>query len=408
MKACGIIAEYNPFHQGHQYQLALAKRESCADLIIVAMSGNFVQRGEPAIFDKWTRAKMALDQGADIILEVPTIGCVQSSDYFAKSGVRLLADAGCDCISFGSEKARREDFFKSLVQWQALESDIYRRLKESKDLKHLSYPRQIATLVTRYYPEAIELQNILTNPNQQLGFAYLKAICEVAPDMEIFPIKRSGALHHDDKAYLSQFASGTAIRQVLLHMKEDFSWENSQFLGKQLGVKNHLIGEFLSNLSIVSWESYWPFLQYRLVTWNEEELRKIYQMQEGIEVRLKRFAVSSQSFDEFLTKVKSKRWTQTRLQRLLIYCLLGITTEQVEGYHNEASQAIQVLGFSKIGRKYLKTLKKTSNREFVTNYARAKDSLNDQYQMDQVYRLADLAKIPDQNIKKIPIIINKN
>ncbi|SEQ72561.1 Predicted nucleotidyltransferase [Granulicatella balaenopterae] len=404
MRACGIIAEYNPFHQGHQYQLECAKRESGADVIIVAMSGNFVQRGEPAIFDKWTRAKMALKQGADIILEVPTIACVQSSDYFAKAGVCLLADAGCFALSFGSEEAGRKEFTRAFEQWCSIEDKLHQSLKEAKDLKHLSYPRQIAELVARQYPKACALQEILKNPNQQLGFSYLKAIHKEKPKMEIFPIKRVGANHNDEEAYLQQFASGTAIRQVLCQSSSQLHVDDS-FLAKQLALSKEELTEFLDKQAIVSWESYWSLLQYRLVTWSEEELRQIYQMNEGIEVRLKKFASSATSFADFLAVVKNKRWTQTRLQRLLIYCLLGITKEEVERYFSEGNQAIQVLGFSSNGREYLKALKKSSAVPFITNYASTKDIFKKQYQIDQVYRLADSAKILEQNIKRIPIII---
>ena len=214
MKAYGIIAEYNPFHKGHHYQIEQIRKETDADVIVVAMSGNFVQRGEPAIENKWHRAKMALENGADLILELPTLSSTQATDWFAAGGVGILHAAKCQEIAFGVEDIRI-DYQVAFKEWITLQT----RIKEdvtNDAMKSLTYASRLTLISKEYFGENSPLYRLMQQPNQQLGFAYVKEILSRNLPMDYLTIERKGNGHLDAKIQDEQFASGTALRKQLL------------------------------------------------------------------------------------------------------------------------------------------------------------------------------------------------
>lgn len=372
MKACGIIAEYNPFHKGHHYQIEQIRKQTDADVIVVAMSGNFVQRGEPAIENKWHRAKMALENGADLILELPTLSSTQATDWFAAGGVGILHAAKCQEIAFGVEDPRIE-YQVAFEEWNTLQRQIKEQVTKD-EMKSLTYASRLSLIAKENFGENSPLYRLMQQPNQQLGFAYVKEILSRNIPMKFLTIERMGNGHLDDVLLEGRFASGTALRKQLLKDERDHQ------LYSQLPYLEEVSSAEYRN----HWEQYWTLLKYQIVRSSVEELRTIYQMDEGMEYRFKKFLPQAHSFYEFIKLLKNKRWTWARLQRLCIYVLLGITKKQVEKHFESIHEPkeVTVLGFNEKGREYLKTLREEET-EFITNYADS--SIETQKKFDNIY-----------------------
>ena len=372
MKACGIIAEYNPFHKGHHYQIEQIRKETDADVIVVAMSGNFVQRGEPAIENKWHRAKMALENGADLILELPTLSSTQATDWFATGGVGILHAAKCQEIAFGVEDIRI-DYQVAFEEWNTLQKQM-KEYVTNDEMKSLTYANRLSLIAKESFGENSPLYRLMQQPNQQLGFAYVKEILSRNLPMDYLTIERKGNGHLDAKIQDEQFASGTALRKQLLKPERN----------PKLYAQLPYLEEVSSNEYRNNWEQYWLLLKYQLERSSVEELRTIYQMDEGMEYRFKKCLPQANSFDEFIQLLKNKRWTWARLQRLCIYLLLGITKEHVKQHFESIREPkeVTVLGFNETGREYLKFLREEET-EFITNYADS--SIETQKNFDNIY-----------------------
>ncbi|GAA3009860.1 nucleotidyltransferase [Tetragenococcus solitarius] len=383
MNTCGIIAEYNPFHNGHKYQLQKAKEKAQADVMIVVMSGNFLQRGEPAIIDKWTRANEALQQGADLVVELPVHWSLQSADYFAKGSVRLLHALHCQNLSFGTDNSTDFDYASFGRFMLAHQKEFDKAYKEYDD-PTLSYAQKIDRLLSNRYPSFTFSKD---QPNHILGLTYTKENASFKQPMRIHPIQRVKASHHSTEL-TKEIASATAIRQAVLSQKE---------IKKVVPVKTAEDLLFYQ----VSWENYWPLLKYKILTSSLSELKEIYQMVEGLEYRLKSKIKEAKHFDELVELVKSKRYTRTRIQRLLCYILLNLKDEAVKNawQHNY----LHILGFSEKGQQYLQQEKKTISWPIISKVGKAQESIMAlTIQSDNVYQLAN-AKITEQNFGKTPI-----
>ena len=372
MKACGIIAEYNPFHKGHHYQIEQIRKQTDADVIVVAMSGNFVQRGEPAIENKWHRVKMALENGADLILELPTLSSTQATDWFAAGGVGILHAAKCQEIAFGVEDTS-VDYQVAFEEWNTLQTRIKEHVTND-EMKSLTYASRLSLIAKENFGENSPLYRLMQQPNQQLGFAYVKEILSRNIPMKFLTIERIGNGHLDEKIQDEQFASGTALRKQLLKSERNYQ------LYSQLAYLEEVSSREYRN----HWEQYWSLLKYQLERSSVEELRMIYQMDEGIEYRFKKILPQANSFHDFIQLLKNKRWTWARLQRLCLYVLLGITKKQMEKHFESIRKPkeVTVLGFSGMGRKYLKKLREEETL-FITNYADS--SIETQKNFDNIY-----------------------
>ncbi len=372
MKVCGIIAEYNPFHKGHHYQIKQIRKQTDADVIVVVMSGNFVQRGEPAIENKWHRAKMALENGADLILELPTLSSTQATDWFAAGGVGILHTAKCQEIAFGVEDTS-VDYRVAFEEWNTLQTRIKEHVTNDQ-MKSLTYANRLSLVAKENFGENSPLYRLMQQPNQQLGFAYVKEILTRNIPMKFLTIERKGNGHLDAKIQDEQIASGTALRKQLLKVDR-----NHQLYSQLPYLKEVSLDEYRNH-----WEQYWTLLKYQLEQSSVEELKTIYQMNEGIEYRFKKFLPQANSFDEFIQLLKNKRWTWARLQRLCLYVLLGITKEQVKQHFESIREPkeVTILGFNETGREYLKNLREEETN-FITNYAHP--SLELQKKFDNIY-----------------------
>jgi len=394
MKSCGVVVEYNPLHNGHVYHLKKARELSGADIIIAVMSGNFLQRGEPAIIDKWSRAQMALAAGADIVIELPVAFSTQPADYFAKGAVGLLHAMKCDAICFGSETGESKDYQKLAQFLRQHMSEIDRRFKENKDPGQ-TYAWQMDQVLKEFMPD----QPVsLSMPNNILGLAYAKENLLYEKPMELYTITRLGSDYHDKELIKENFSSATAIREKLLdpEQKKDLVEElkfSMPYRSFQLVTADPL----------VSWKNYWPYLKYQIQVQSLEELRSVYQVTEGIEYRLKAYIQEAESFEQFISLVKNKRVSWTRLQRICVYILLQLKKEEMID-ELKKPKAIHLLGFNPIGRSYLKVMKKTFSLPLITNVTKKNNNL---WTLDikagKIYQMGRMDLIKEQDYYRQPL-----
>lgn len=400
MRAVGIIAEYNPFHNGHAFHIQEAKKKSQAEAVIICMSGNFVQRGEPALVSKWQRANDALENGADLVVEMPLTYALQAGDIFAQSGVAILSSMRCDSLSFGVENGAAEDYERAGRLLEKLDQKINEEFSKEK-MTNTSYAQQISDLIEPLLKKE-NIQLDYSQANSLLGMLYARENSKLDSPMDLFPILRRKAQHAEKLINeAEQMASGTAIRQALLSQDAELQEAVKYVVPKETYLP-------LRQSPHVDWEKAWPYLKYQLMSQDTQQLREIYQMTEGLENRLKRYIINSSSFQDFMKTIKTKRYTWTRLQRLLCYSLLQLRVEEAEQALATNPQHVRLLGFTSRGREYLNQLNKDKmSMEIISN---VKQSSQEFFQADikagYIYRLLADEKIPSQDFLKSPIIKN--
>ena len=365
MTITGIIAEFNPFHNGHKYLLDQAE-----GLKIVAMSGNFVQRGEPAIVDKWTRAQMAIENGADLVVELPFLVSVQAADFFGQGAVAILARLGMDTLAFGTEEVLDYQQIANLYTERGQEMELFMENLPNS----LSYPQKTQAM----WKEFADLDFSGDTPNHVLALAYAKAVA--GRKIKLHPIQRQGAGYHSvDKDV--DFASATALRQ---HQNDQ------NFLERFMPS----IALF-ENASKVNWEDYYPLLRYQILS--NPDLTTIYQVNQEMAVRIKDTIKTAQTVDELVEIVATKRYTKARVRRLLTYIL-------VQARENALPEGIHVLGFTEKGRQHLKSLKEQVH--LVSRIGKEPwDAMTQK--ADQIYQLGH-PSIAEQNFGRVPIRIETN
>ncbi|WP_430786140.1 nucleotidyltransferase [Virgibacillus flavescens] len=355
MEACGLIVEYNPFHNGHLHHLKQAKKESNASCMIAVMSGNFLQRGEPAIIDKFHRTKAALANGIDIVLELPFTYAVQSSELFAKGSVHTLNEIGVSSICFGSESGTTSNFISSYQKFKEKETIFQEELRINLD-KGLSFPD-----ASKYAYASIGLATAemdLSQPNNILGFSYVREILAHQLPIKPFTIKRTKSGYHD-QTISSSIASATSIRKQLFqdgHLTE----QSEQALPTH--TKEQLISYRNKTSLWHSWEHYFSLLHYRVMTMSHTELAAIHGVDEGLEYRIKKTAKKAQSLYEWIELIKTKRYTWTRIQRTFVHILTNTKKEDVDVIkQNKSVPYVRLLGMTEQGRTYLNKQKKSMN-----------------------------------------------
>ena len=364
MTITGIVAEFNPFHNGHKYLLSQAE-----GVKIVAMSGNFVQRGEPAVVDKWTRAEMALRNGADLVVELPFLVAVQSADYFAQGAVDILERLGVDNLTFGTEENLDYQHFSQIyADNQQKMVDYLQNLPDN-----LSYPQK-----TQKMWETFAGVNFTGNtPNHILGLSYAKACA--GKSIKLSPIMRQGAGYHSLETDVA-FASATNLR---IHRQD------KAFVDKFMPQADLFLGA-----PQVTWENYFQLLKYQIVT--NPDLTGIFQVNEELASRIRSAIRSVATVDELVDKVATKRYTKARIRRILTYILVGAVEKPLP-------EAVHVLGFTEKGQKHLKTVKKSVD---IVARIGAKPWDVVTQQADQVYALGN-PHIQEQNWGKVPVIIKR-
>ncbi|MGE7913885.1 nucleotidyltransferase [Lysinibacillus xylanilyticus] len=368
MQAVGIVVEYNPFHNGHAYHLEQAKKVAQADIVIAIMSGNFLQRGEPAMVDKWTRTQMALAGGVDIVIELPYVYSTAPATDFAKGAISLLSAIGCDSFAFGSEDGSIQPFMNTfqLIKNHRTEYDAF--IKESLKTG-ASYPKSLHYAYEQLSQKFPATYIDLAQPNNILGFHYIEAAMALDSKIKPLTIPRIAAGYHDALQEGSSIASATGIRKALATTSALQSVQN--VLPK--ASFDYLTDWYGKYGKFASWDTFWPFLQFTLIRHTPKELTRYAEVTEGIEHALIKAAKTSHSFSSFMEKIKSKRYTWTRLQRMLTHIYTGFTKEQLQSF--KAPSNIRLLGMSRKGQTYLGMHKKDIPLPLISRVAAMDDAM---------------------------------
>ncbi len=316
MNIVGIIAEYNPMHNGHVYHIKKARELTNADYVIVLMSGSFTEQGNIAVLDKFTRAKIAVECGADLVLELPTIYATSSAENFAKGAVNILNSLGCVThIAFGAETQDIENLKKIASAKVEYEKEILEKKKQYlKDGITYANAEYLATMDF----VAFDLKNVLEEPNNLLGVEYIKALISSRSQIKPVLVHRGKSSHKDNKiSKTSNYASSTAIREALDNTLKEIASsvpENTFLALEKNGYKLN--------------KNLWELLKFSILKLGKEGLKNIQDVSEGLENKLYDELLSSSSYNEYILNVKSKRYTLSRIKRVCIYILLGITKEK--------------------------------------------------------------------------------
>lgn len=354
----GIVAEYNPFHNGHLYHLIESKKISNADYCIAIMSGNFTQRGEVSIVDKWSKAQMALSNGIDLVIELPTIYSVSSAENFAMGAIKILNSLQIvDFISFGSE-VNNISVLDDIANVLAFEPPQYKTLLSHELSRGESFPKARENALMMYLNNLRRFANVLSAPNNILGIEYLKALKKLKSNIQPITIKREGSKYSDaNLPRNSKFASATSIRNFFQSSKDLSALQ--KFVPEStfnILEENFKKGNFVKSLSSFDKE-----IIFTLRKMSVEEIANLPDVSEGLEFSIKNAVNQCNSTIELLSILKSKRYTQTRLQRILLYSILGITKKDME-MSNLTIPYVRILGFNSKGQELISTISKKNRK----------------------------------------------
>ena len=357
--AVGIICEYNPFHNGHIYHLNKVKEIAKDEPIVLVMSGNFTQRGNLSIIEKYDKAKIALDYGVDLVIELPFQYATQSSDFFAKGAINILNELKCNKLVFGSESNNVDELI-NLANIQINNKEYDNLVKEELD-KGINYPTAMSNALKRI------TKNTITTPNDLLGLSYIKEIIKNKYNIEPITIKRTN--DYNSKELTGSIDSATSIREALKN---------------NIDVSNSIPKESLKYINKFNEEKYLDILKYKIISTND---LSIYQtVDEGIDNKLKQVINEVNTIDELILKVKSKRYTYNKINRMLNHIICSYTKE--ENKNNNELKYIKVLGFSSKGKKYLNSIKKETNTPIITNINKNNIDIQElELRTDQIYNL---------------------
>lgn len=377
MKSVGIICEYNPFHNGHLYHLTEIKKMFPEHLIILVMSSSFTERGEISIINKWDKTKISLEAGIDIVLELPFPFATQSADIFAKGAVQILEYMNCEYLVFGSESNNIETL-NNLANIQ-LNNKEYDKLVSKYLNEGINYPTALSKALNKLSKINIK------EPNDLLGLSYVKEIQKNKFNIKPITIKRTNGYH--DLNTNSNIVSASAIRNLLDNNKDISDFIPSYVL------------PYINHLNIK--DKLFTLLKYKIIS--DHDLGKYQTVDEGIENRILKYIHTSNSLEELINNIKTKRYTYNKISRMLIHILCSFTKEDAKKM-NEISY-IRVLGFNKSGQQYLNKIKKELKIPLITNCKGIEnDMLNLEHRVSNIYNMLT-NNIHKDNLEK-PIIKN--
>lgn len=352
----GIICEYNPFHNGHLYHINKVK-EMFPDLkIVLVMSGNFLQRGDVSVIDKWDKTKLALHYGVSLVVELPFVFSTQGADFFAHGAIQILDSLGVSKIVFGSE-CDDVRLLKRLADIQVNNKD-YNNLVIDYLKKGFNYPTSMSLALK-------DLGNDFVNtPNDILGLCYIKEIMLQNSNIEVFSIKRTSDFHNDN---LNSICSASAIRKAIK---------------SNMDISDYVPSMCISYINNIFTDDLFNFFKYRVMT---SDISNIQTVDDAIVPRILRY-INCSSMDEFINCVKNKRYTYNRIKRMIIHILCNFTKEEAK--LNTDIHYIRVLGFDNDGKKYLNSIKKDCCVPIISNFSSIKDIMLDiEYRSTCVYSL---------------------
>ena len=340
MDKIGIICEYNPFHNGHLYHINKIKELFPDSMIILVMSGNFTQRADASIINKWDKTEIALKNDIDLVVELPFEFTIQSADFFAYGAVNILNYLNVDYLVFGSE-SNDIDNLKEIANIQL--TSKYNNLVKEYTKKGINYATSLSKALEEFGYKDIK------NPNDILAISYIRELKKINSKIEPISIKRTN--DYNSKELTDNISSATSIRE---HIKDT-------------DIKKYIpdnVHPYLNN-KLYFIEDYFPLLKYKILS-EIDYLDKYFNVEEGIEGKIKKVIYSSDSYNELIINIKSKRYTYNKIKRLLLCILIGFTKEDAKK-HREIKY-IRVLGFNKKGRNYLNKIKKEISIPIYTNF----------------------------------------
>ncbi len=359
----GIIAEYNPFHNGHLYHIEKVKEMFPDSPIILVLGGNFTERGDISMLDKWEKTAIAIKNGIDLVLELPFPFSCASADIFAKGAISILNYLGVTDLIFGSESDDIEGI-KKLVETE-LFNENFDNLVQVYLRMGYNYPTSLSKALEDITGDCFKL------PNDILGISYVKAIYSNNYKITPHTIKRTND-YHSKELKSKSINSATSIREALLDGKD---------------IKNSVPSityNYLENKKIPKLDDYFSLLKYKIISSNDLTIYNL--VDSGMETKLKKEILNSYSFDELINKVKSKNATYAKISRMLIYILCDYTKEQAKEF--KEIKYIRLLGFSNKGRDYLNKIKKDIDIPIISKFTREKDKMLEyEYQITKIYSL---------------------
>lgn len=374
LRTVGVIVEYNPLHNGHVYHFEQAKQCAEASSVIAVMSGHFLQRGEPAIVNKWARTEMALKMGADVVIELPIAYAMQSAEYFAYGAVSALHHSGVvDSLCFGSES----DDLAPLHTLAAVlheEPEAFRACLQQQLKTGSNYPTAYAAAIAEFAHHSPQLGSIdvelLAKPNNNLGLHYLIALKRLKSDIEPMIVPRHKAGFHQAHINDQHIASATALRRLISEAKGDLTGIQAFVPPFTLDIMNT---EWQQLRAPMHWDRFVPQVMQRLLLHNHEQLAEFYEVSEGLEHRLHNILPQlnikqDMTIEQLLEPLATKRYTRTKLQRMLLRITLNhkketLTLERLQ----QGVPYLRVLGFSEQGRTLLRKMKTKAAVPIITN-----------------------------------------
>ncbi|TBL77686.1 nucleotidyltransferase [Paenibacillus thalictri] len=373
MNTVGLIVEYNPLHNGHAYHFRESKRSADAEAAVAVMSGHFLQRGEPAIVNKWARAEMALEMGADLVLELPAAYASQPAEWFAYGAVSALDATGVvDSLCFGSESGDISAL-DVLSGHLAAESDAFKALIREELKGGLPYPAAYSRAAARLLPGVDPAE--LSKPNNTLGLHYLISLKRLQSNIRPLTITRQKAGYNQTTIDDAQIASATAIRKLLLEERRldavrPFVPESTYRI---------LLREWECGRGPITWDNFSRPLLHQLLGQTAEDLAAFYEVAEGLEHRIKMALPRLRPdqpliVEQLLAQLKTKRYTLPKLQRMLLRILLGHRKQQLDAsLLRQGVPYLRVLGFSETGQQLLKRMKTTAKVPVVSKVGGAEN-----------------------------------
>lgn len=379
MKKVGIICEYNPFHNGHVYHLQKVREMFKDALIVLVMSGNFTERGDVSIINKWDKTKIVLAYGVDLVVELPFPFACESADTFAMGAIKILSLLDVDYLVFGSESDDIKTL-ENLVNVQLYNTEYEKLVKEYLDLGN-NYPASVSKALLNLTNQHI------TSPNDLLGLCYIKQIKK--QDSKIIPLTIKRTSDFNSSELNENIVSAKAIRKAL---------------NEGIDIKNYVPVEVFNYLSQYQnfQDNYFKLLKYKIIS-DIDELDKYQDVSEGIDKRIKKYILSAYSYQDLIEKVKTKRYTYNRLNRMFLHIILGYTKEKSQKF--KEITYIRLLGFNILGREYIKKLKKETTFPIITNYSDLEDEMLS-YELRTSFIYSEIIKndsLKNIELKSIPI-----
>lgn len=406
MNVSGIIVEYNPLHNGHLYHINKTKEITNCDALICVMSGNFAQRGIPSSIDKWTKTKMALANGVDLVIELPSIYSISSADFFSHGAVSLLNSLGIvDNICFGSEHGNINDIYNisNILLQEPME---FKLLLKTYLSKGISYPLARSNALYDYLMNSkldisdLLLDNFLNSPNNILGIEYCKNLIKLNSSITPYTLKREGASFNSNLLH-NEFSSASAIRK--------FVKENGSLTKLEGHVPISVLAEiqnlYSKNYEFTFEDSMFPYIKHKSFT-SKNSLVNLPDVSEGLDNKIIKSLQNNLSYSSTLSDIKSKRYTYTRISRILCQYFIGFDNFDTKKLRSLPCPYARVLGFNSNGKSILKSIKSNSSIPLITKIAKeCNETLQLDIQSTRAYSMINGSVAPNSDYLISPIII---